>query len=296
MRTRFWACVSGAVVVLSIATSASATVVTTSLKFKPDKVAGATVDANNFELSLSVTNPNIVDSYSGVFQQDVKQTGIPNGTRFTWAQGAMGNPVGNGGTTTLGVKFDKIYKAPNPVTVKATLAQWTENNVALNKVPFPGFDEVQVRPVGTDPLTELDLLNDGPDTLIVTDVSWAISNVEIPLATLDFNPLGLTNFVGTLSIPAGGSTLVFQNVDIQDNQFLVFQGRLSDTSTFAFEQNIFATPEPSSGWLLVLGFLLLASSAFRGGARRCARTPRNAQMFSRPMGPLFDPGSDARIG
>jgi hypothetical protein len=270
MRRKIWAFSAAAIVGLSVATSASATVVTTSLKFKPDKVVGATIDANNFELMLSVVNPSVVESYSGVFQQDVKQAGLGNGTRFTWAQGAMGNPVGNGGTTTLGVKFDKIFKGA-AVTIKATDAHWTENNKPLNTVPFPGFQEVQVRPVGTDPLTELDLLNDGTDTLIVTDFSWALSNVEIPLVTLDFNPFGLANFVGTLSIPSGGSTVVFQNVDIHDDQFLVFQGRLSDTSTFAFEQNI-RVPEPSSGWLFVLGFLLLVGLAI------CKRTLRSVRI------------------
>jgi hypothetical protein len=124
-------------------------------------------------------------------------------------------------------------------------------------VPFPGFQEVQLEKVGKDPLTELDLLNDGSSTLIVSDFSYAIVNGEIPLATFDFNPSGLSNFVGTLSVPPGGMTQVFQNVNIDDDQFLVFQGRLSDTSTFAVEQRLSLVPAPSSGWLLALGLLLV---------------------------------------
>jgi hypothetical protein len=71
------------VLLLVVATSAPATVVTTSMSFRRDKIARATVDANDFELTVSVTNPKVLDSSGGVFQQDVKQAGLGNGTRFT---------------------------------------------------------------------------------------------------------------------------------------------------------------------------------------------------------------------
>ena len=263
MYTKIWTSFSLAVVAALVATSASATVLTTSVSFKPDKVAGATVDANNFELTLSVVNPTVIDSSGGVFDQAVNPIQTGNGTRFKWAQGPTGNPVGNGGTTTMKVKFEKIFTGNQPLQINATSAVWTEGNTKLNTVPFPGFREIQVAKVGKDPLTALDLLNDGIDTLVVSDFSYAIADVEIPLATLDFNPSGLPNFVGTLSVPTGGATQAFQNVNINDDQFLVFQGRLSDTSTFVIEQRASLAPEPSSGSLFVVGLLLLAGLSIR---------------------------------
>ena len=258
MCAKIWTSLGLAVlVVVFVETSASATVVTTSVSFQPDNVAGASISgADNFELTLSVLNPTIKDSSGGDFKQDVSQTTVAGGTRFKWAEGATGKAVDNGKTTTLKVKFEKVF-AGNPVTIRATSANWTEGAKKLNTVPFPGFQEVQLEKVGKDPLTELDLLNDGSSTLIVSDFSYAIVNGEIPLATFDFNPSGLSNFVGTLSVPPGGMTQVFQNVNIDDDQFLVFQGRLSDTSTFAVEQRLSLVPAPSSGWLLALGLLLI---------------------------------------
>ncbi len=268
MHPKIWTSFSFAVVTALVATSASGTVLTTSVSFKPDKVAGAMVDANNFELTLSVVNPTVIDSSGGVFDQAVNPIQLGNATRFKWAQGPTGNPVANGSTTTMKVKFEKIFTANQPLQINATSAVWTEGVNKLNPVPFPGFREIQLAKVGKDPLTALELLNDGIDTLIVSDFSYAISDFEIPLATLDFNPLGLSNFVGTLSVPTSGATQVFQNVNINDDQFLVFQGRLSDTSTFVIEQRANLVPEPSSGSLIVLGCFVLASLSARARRRR----------------------------